>query len=160
MKILALTVSDRASRGVYEDKTGPAAVRLLREKFPDAEIRNPMVPDEREQILRALEEGRDADLILTLGGTGLGPRDVTPEATEAFCDRKAPGIAEYLRIKSLEETPFSPLSRGTAGLHCKTLVVNMPGSVRGVEFGIKTLFPLLSHAFLMIEGGSHEKGKL
>ncbi len=155
MKILVITISDRASKGEYEDLSGPAVREILEESIPGAEVEVVVVPDEEDEIERALESGLGRDAIITTGGTGLGPRDITPEVTERFCDRAVPGISEMLRAKSLKETPNAALSRGYAGMKGNTLVVNIPGSVRGASFYARLLAPLLIHAARMINGEGH-----
>ena len=155
MKILVVTISDRAFRGEYEDLSGPAVKEIVESDVPDSEVSVVVVPDEEEKILEAFESGPDVDVIITTGGTGLGPRDITPEVTARFCDREVPGIAEMLRAESLKETPNAALSRGYAGLKGGTLIVNIPGSVRGASFCAKLLAPLLTHARGMIRGGGH-----
>lgn len=155
MRISVITISDRASEGVYEDLSGPTIEMVLRELIPDATIERQLVPDDRTRILAAFEKAGDADVILTTGGTGLSARDITPETTSAYCDREVPGIAEYLRMKSLTETDRAVLSRGYAGLKGTTLIVNFPGSRKAAEFCIKAVAPLLEHAIAMIHGKSH-----
>ncbi|MBN1241590.1 MAG: MogA/MoaB family molybdenum cofactor biosynthesis protein [Spirochaetales bacterium] len=155
MVIAVVTVSDRAAAGVYEDRSGPELERLLREAAPGADIRRELVPDERHRILEALERHVDADWIVTTGGTGPAPRDVTPEATAAFCDRELPGIAEAIRAKSLLETPNAVFSRGYSGLRGATYVVNLPGSTAAVRTGIEVLGPILEHGRKMARGEPH-----
>ena len=155
MKVLVLTISDRAAAGVYEDQSGPALEQVLRELLDDVVIRRVVVPDESRQIEAAMTEGLDCDVILTTGGTGLGPRDITPEVTERFCEKAVPGLAELLRAESLKETSHAALSRGTAGQRGMTLVVNLPGSVRGASFGARVLAPILPHAAKMMAGKGH-----
>ena len=155
MRILVVTISDRASRGEYEDLSGPAVKTILEESIIGADVEVVIVPDERDEIERALESGLDRAAVITTGGTGLGPRDITPEVTEQFCDCVVPGISEMLRAESLKETPFAALSRGYAGMKGRTLVVNIPGSVRGASFCARLLAPLLVHAMGMISGGGH-----
>lgn len=155
MKILVITISDRAYRGEYEDLSGPAVKRILEESLADAEVEVVIVPDEPEDIQRTLESGLSGAAIITTGGTGLGPRDITPEVTESFCDRPVPGISEMLRAESLRETRNAALSRGYAGMKGRTLIVNIPGSVRGASFCAGLLAPLLSHAKGMISGDGH-----
>ena len=155
MRGLVLTISDRAAAGVDEDQSGPALEQVRREWLDDVVIRRAVVPDESRQIEAAMTEGLDCDVILTTGGTGLGPRDITPEVTERFCDRAVPGLAELLRMESLKETPHAALSRGTAGQRGITLVVNLPGSVRGASFGARVLAPILPHAAKMMAGKGH-----
>jgi molybdenum cofactor biosynthesis protein B len=120
--------------------------------------RRALVPDDRAQIaahLRRWVEERACDVILTTGGTGLGPLDVTPEATGDVLTREVPGLAEYLRMRGMEETPFAALSRGRAGMVDRVLVVNLPGSVAAVRSGLDLLLPLLPHAKAVIGGAGH-----
>jgi molybdenum cofactor synthesis domain-containing protein len=153
--VTVLTISDRASRGVYEDRSGPEIEAVLRARLPEAELRREIVPDEQPAILAAFDRHAGADFILTTGGTGIGPRDVTPEATAAWCERLLPGIAEALRAASLAETPMAMLSRGTAGRKGRTIVVNFPGSVKAARLGAETLAPVMEHALAMLRGGGH-----
>lgn len=155
MKVCVLTVSDRAFRGEYEDLSGPGIEKILVEELPEAEIRRVVVPDENEKLTRAFEDASDCDFILTTGGTGLGPRDITPEATARWCERELPGISELLRAESYRETKHAVLSRGYAGVKGKTLVVNFPGSVKGAEFCTRVLLPVMEHAVAMLSGGGH-----
>ena len=155
MTVTVLTISDRASRGVYEDRSGPEIEAVLRARLPAAVLRREIVPDEEPAIREAFGRHADADFILTTGGTGIGPRDVTPEATAAWCDRVLPGIAEALRASSLAETPMAMLSRGTAGLKGRTIVVNFPGSLKAARLGAETLAPVMEHALAMLAGGGH-----
>jgi molybdopterin adenylyltransferase len=155
LKILVVTISDRASRGEYEDLSGPAVKEILEEAVPGCVVETAVVPDEEGSILEALESGLGGDVIVTTGGTGLGPRDITPEVTERFCDRAVPGISEMLRAESSRETPNAALSRGWAGMKRSTLVVNIPGSLKGASFCARLLAPLLEHAIGMISGEGH-----
>lgn len=155
MEVLVVTVSDRASRGEYEDLSGPAIERTLQEMIPDVRVRRRIVADEREEIREALQEGLSSDVVLTTGGTGLSPRDVTPEVTVEFCDREVPGIAEYLRSESMKQTPHAILSRGFAGMKGTTLVVNFPGSVKAAVLCARLLAPTLGHALKMVKGEGH-----
>jgi len=150
-----ITVSDRVSRGEYEDRSGPAIAGILRQAFPDCELTLEAVPDEAAEIRRALLAHADGDAILTSGGTGLSPRDQTPEVTAACCDREVPGVAEWLRRESMGETVFSALSRGYCGTRGRTLIVNLPGSVAAAEFCTRLLIQLLPHCQAMIRGGGH-----
>jgi len=129
-----------------------AAVRDL---LPEAVVRRMIVPDEEARIQTALRAGLDGDVVITTGGTGLSPRDITPEVTEGFCDRMVPGIADYIRSESLQETPRAVLSRGVAGTRETTLVVNLPGSAKAADFCARRLAPLLPHAVAMMAGGGH-----
>ena len=145
MRAAILTVSDRVSRGEADDRSGDALAELLR--ADGHEVARRVVPDEAEQIAAAIEElAAGADVVLTTGGTGLAPRDVTPEATRTVLQREAPGIAEALRADSIAKTPHGLLSRGVAGVVGRTLVVNLPGSTGGCRDGYAVLRPALGHA--------------
>ena len=155
MKIAVLTISDRAYRGIYEDLSGPEIERLISEKFPQALITREIVPDDREALLESLKRASDSDYIFTTGGTGVSPRDITPEVTAEYCSRSLPGIAELLRAESYKETMNAVFSRGYAGIKDKTIVVNFPGSVKAVQLCTKLLLPVLEHGVKMIRGEGH-----
>ena len=149
MRAAVLTVSDRVSRGEADDGSGDALEELLR--GDDYEVERRLVPDEAGEIAAAIEElAAGADLVLTTGGTGLAPRDVTPEATRTVLQREAPGIAEALRADSIAKTPHGLLSRGVAGVVGRTLVVNLPGSTGGCRDGYAVLKPALTHALALL----------
>jgi molybdopterin adenylyltransferase len=151
VRAAVLTVSDGVHAGEREDASGDALEELLRDD--GYEVSRQIVPDERDAIARAISElAGDASLILTTGGTGFAPRDVTPEATRGELDREAPGIAEAIRADALARTPHALLSRGVAGLVGATLVVNLPGSTGGCRDGYAVLRPALRHG-LELAGG-------
>jgi molybdenum cofactor biosynthesis protein B len=151
IRAAVLTVSDGVADGTREDRSGDLLAELLAGEGFDVVRR--VVADERAEIAAAIEELADgAALVLTTGGTGVAPRDVTPEATATVLDRVAPGIAEALRADSLAKTPHALLSRGTAGVRGRTLVVNLPGSPGGCRDGFAVLRPALGHALELIAG--------
>ena len=156
MRVSVITISDRASEGAYEDLTGPEIEFLILERFPGAEVRRAIVPDEPDRIVAAFAECAASDYILTTGGTGISPRDRTPEVTERYCDLALPGVAEILRAESYAETPFAMLSRGFAGLKGHTIIVNFPGSLKAVRLCTRTLLPVMEHGIGMLRGGGHE----
>ncbi|PTX58853.1 molybdopterin adenylyltransferase [Melghirimyces profundicolus] len=155
-----LTVSDKGSRGEREDKSGEEIRRLVLRMDGEAVCRE-IVPDEREEIENALvrmADNKGMDLILTTGGTGLAPRDVTPEATRSVIHREVPGIAEGMRLYSLKKTKFAMLSRAVAGTRGNTLILNLPGSPKAVRECLEAVMEVLPHALETLQGrfGEHE----
>ncbi len=155
-----VTVSDRGARGERADGSGPRIEALLRERGYDV-VHREIVPDEAGEIERALvrlADERDVALVLTTGGTGFSPRDVTPEATERACTRMVPGIPEAMRAASLRVTPRGMLSRGAAGIRGGTLIVNLPGSPRAAIENLEAVLPALEHGLEMLRGGPADCG--
>jgi molybdopterin adenylyltransferase len=156
MKIGRLTISDRASAGVYEDRSGPEIENVLRESFPTAQFEAMLVPDEVGQIaaaLRRLADERQVDLVVTTGGTGISTRDVTPEATRAVLEKELPGFGEAMRMASLATVKTAILSRATAGTRGRTLIVNLPGKPAAVRECLAIL------ASPIREGVAHLRGE-
>ena len=152
-----LTTSDTRSQGTRTDRTTPLIQRILGEAG-FAVCETVLVPDELRQIqerLIELADQRQLSLVITTGGTGFGPRDVTPEATRTVIEREVPGLPEAMRVATAQHNPLAWLSRGIAGLRGRTLIVNLPGSPSAVEACLRVLIPLLPHALSMIAGDSH-----
>ncbi len=148
-----LTLSDRSARGEREDASGPALAHLIRaENWTVA--KQAILPDDEFAIRAALIAWTDSgrfDVILTTGGTGFAPRDVTPEATRAVIQREVPGLAEAMRSDSLKKTPHAMLSRAVAGIRGRTLIVNLPGSPKGAVENLQTVLPVLAHAVQLLK---------
>jgi molybdopterin adenylyltransferase len=149
-----LTISDKGSRGQRQDKSA-GVIRDVVARLPGSVVKYEIVPDEADVIAGKLidwADGGDMDVILTTGGTGLSARDVTPEATLSVIDKEVPGIAEAMRLKSLEKTPTAILSRAVAGLRGKCLIINLPGSPKAVQECLDVVLPVLAHAVEIIKG--------
>jgi molybdopterin adenylyltransferase len=155
MLFAVLTISDRCSEGLMTDTAGPAVVARLKDQWPQAEMRTALLKDDEDAIAAALEElsAQGAALVVTVGGTGLSPRDRTPEATRRVIDREAPGLAEAMRTKGAEQNPFAWLSRAVVGLRRSTLIVNLPGSRRGAEESWVAIAALVQHGLEIVRGG-------
>ncbi|MEV4477800.1 molybdenum cofactor biosynthesis protein B [Nonomuraea salmonea] len=158
MRALVITVSNRASAGIYADKSGPLLASLLRDEV-GCEVEGPVVVPDGEPVETALRDGVAGgyDVIVTTGGTGLTPMDLTPEMTARVISREIPGIAEAIRQANREKVPTSILSRGLAGQAGETLIINLPGSSGGVRDGVAVLAPILRHAVDQIRGGDHPR---
>jgi molybdopterin adenylyltransferase len=164
LRIGILTISDRSSRGEREDVSGPVLEQMIREQGWQV-VQTDILPDEL-MILRdrlaTWADSDDLDVILTTGGTGFSPRDITPEATRAVIDRAAPGLAEAMRAASLRVTPHAMLSRATAGMRGRTLIINLPGSPKAARENLVVVIPVLPHAVALLgenpqaEAGHHE----
>ncbi len=148
-----LTLSDRTARGEREDSSGPALADLVRAEGWSV-VEQMILPDEESAIRAALISWADSkrfDIILTTGGTGFAPRDVTPEATRAVIQREAPGLAEAMRAESLRKTAHAMLSRAVAGIRGNTLIINLPGSPKGAVENLQTVLPVLPHAVQLLQ---------
>ena len=164
MRVGILTVSDRCSRGEAQDASGPVIRQLVTERLTAQVLKEGCVPDEPTQIAETLMvwcDAADLDLILTTGGTGFAPRDITPEATRAVIEREAPGLAEAMRREGAKATPHALLSRAVAGIRGQTLIVNLPGSPKAVKEGLEVILPALPHGIEILRGAhganqSHE----
>lgn len=154
MNVGILTISDRSARGEYEDRSGPLIAEILETSTPWTVSHRAVVADDLDEIANILVHWCDEgiNLILTSGGTGFAPRDVTPEATRSVIEREAPGIAEALRAESLRITQHAMLSRAVAGIRGRTLIINMPGNPKAVRENLNVLLPVLPHALALLTG--------
>lgn len=155
MKIGRITISDRASAGIYADRSGPEIENALREVFGEAEFISAIVPDERDLIsvkLREFAGGEQCDLVVTTGGTGIGPRDVTPEATRAVLEKELPGFGELMRMQSYTKVKTAILSRAIAGTRGRSLIVNLPGKPSAVRECLEILAPAIREGIAHLRG--------
>jgi molybdenum cofactor synthesis domain-containing protein len=152
IRVVAITVSDRCSRGEQEDVSGPALVEILKESGANV-IAVEIVSDDLEPLIEKLRDytdRSDVNLIVTTGGTGFSPRDNTPEATRAVIEKEAPGLAEAMRVEGARKTPLAILSRGVCGIRSGTLIINLPGSPKGVRESFDVIRPVLGHAVALL----------
>ncbi len=161
LRVAVLTISDKSFRGEREDRSGKYILQYFKEKgwqIADYEI----IPDEKDKIEKKLTDISDkgkADLIITTGGTGLSSRDVTPEATDNIIEKKVPGFCELIRIEGQKKTPRSILSRGVSGIRKKTLIINFPGSIKGVKDSLEIIYSPLPHGIDILTGIDEECGQ-
>ncbi len=160
-KVAILTISDRGSKGEREDSSGPLIQEMIKD-LPGKVIHYEIIPDEKEMITEALKKSADqlkADLILTTGGTGLSPRDVTPDATLKVIEKEVPGFSEAMRAESLKKTPHAMISRAVSGIRGESLIVNLPGSPKSVRENLRVILPALPHALSKLKGDKSECGQ-
>ena len=159
--VVILTISDKGSKGERDDSSGPLIKEMIK-GLPAGVIHYEIIPDEKEKIIEALKKSSDrlkADLILTTGGTGLSPRDVTPDATLKVIQKEVPGFAEAMRAESLKKTPHAMISRATVGIRGSSLIVNLPGSPKSVRENLAVILPALPHALSKLKGDPSECGQ-
>ena len=157
IKVAVLTISDSCTEGSREDVSGQTIIDMLPEETFEISEKK-IVPDDYQSITEVLKNFSDEqgiDVVLTTGGTGLGPRDVTPEATASVCERMAPGFSEILRVEGFRKTPKAILSRGVAGVRKNTLITNLPGSPKAVRECLEIILDVIPHAVKMVRGGGH-----
>ncbi len=160
-KVAILTISDRGSKGEREDSSGPLIQEMI-EGLPAEVVHYEIIPDEKDRIVEALKKSSDqlkADLILTTGGTGLSPRDVTPDATLKVIDKEVPGFSEAMRAESLKKTHHAMISRAVTGIRGSTLIVNLPGSPKSVTENLSVILPARPHALSKLKGDPSECGQ-
>jgi len=157
-KVAIITMSDKGSKGEREDSSGPVIKEMIKD-IPAQVIHYEIIPDEGDQIVKALKKCADqlkVDLILTTGGTGLSPRDVTPDATLEVIDKEIPGFSEAMRAESLKKTPHAMISRAVCGIRGSSLIVNLPGSPKSVKENLAVILPALPHALSKLKGDPSE----
>jgi len=155
INIAVITISDRAYKGEYEDKSGKRIINILKDSEIEIKIDYELIPDDKEMIKNAIIKHNKKDYIITTGGTGISPRDFTPDVTKELCEKELPGISEMLRFESYKETKNAVFSRGFSGVMGKTIIINFPGSVKAVTLCTNLVLPILEHGKKMIEGGKH-----
>jgi molybdenum cofactor synthesis domain-containing protein len=155
LEVAVITVSDRAFRGEYQDISGPTIVDVITESPLEANVTLTIVPDEKAQIRTAILQNIGKDYIITTGGTGIAPRDITPEVSKEICDRELPGVAEMLRFESYKKTKNAVFSRGYCGIMDKTIIINFPGSVEAVTLCTQLILPVMEHGKKMLQGEKH-----
>lgn len=155
LEIAVITVSDRAFRGDYQDISGPTIVETITDSSVDANVTLTIVPDDKIQIRKAIQDNLEKDYIITNGGTGISPRDFTPEITKEICEIELPGISEMLRRESYKETPNAVFGRGFAGIRNDTIIINFPGSIKAATLCANLILPILEHGKKMLLGEGH-----
>jgi len=155
LEIAVITVSDRAFRGDYQDISGPTIVETITDSYVDANVTLTIVPDDKIQIRKAIQDNLEKDYVITNGGTGISPRDFTPEITKEICEIELPGISEMLRGESYKETPNAVFGRGFAGIRNDTIIINFPGSVKAATLCANLILPILEHGKKMLLGEGH-----
>jgi molybdopterin adenylyltransferase len=154
IRVVIITVSDACSRGERKDESGETLIQLLTEMGAEI-VATTIVPDDREPLaetIRAFADRADVNLVITTGGTGFSPRDNTPEATLAIIERAAPGLSEAMRMETLKQTPMAMISRGVCGIRSSALIINLPGSPKGVRESFAVIKPVLNHAIALLVG--------